>query len=255
VVILYGEASVEWYLAQYGCMLAGLVVVPVLDGSSAAQLAAIACRCSPAMLIVSPKCLAAATEAVEIYLRSKSGAASAPGVVTIGNPSDPPYELSEHSPSPFANAAAVPVQPGGAPTSALTIGAVAALGRQTLLSTVSNGGGGGFGGSDGGDGGSTCRTSRTPSPRSWRSWLLGSDHIRLPEAPSPPQRLPPTTEAMPLGPANTPLQLEGSDPTDQSTVMLMPTSGSSGAPKLIIVTTAMCLRQFTAPRFGVRVVM
>jgi hypothetical protein len=37
--------------------------------------------------------------------------------------------------------------------------------------------------------------------------------------------------------------------------MLIPTSGSSGTPKLIVVTDAMMIRQFTAPRFGVRTVM
>ena len=37
-----------------------------------------------------------------------------------------------------------------------------------------------------------------------------------------------------------------------SVVMLIPTSGSSGVPKLIMVTNAMMIRQFRAPRFGVR---
>lgn len=37
--------------------------------------------------------------------------------------------------------------------------------------------------------------------------------------------------------------------------MLIPTSGSSGQPKLIIVTDAMMLRQFQAPSFGARTIM
>ena len=35
----------------------------------------------------------------------------------------------------------------------------------------------------------------------------------------------------------------------------MPTSGTSGTPKLLIISDAMMLRQFTPPRFGVRTVV
>lgn len=43
---------------------------------------------------------------------------------------------------------------------------------------------------------------------------------------------------------------------DDDVAMLIPTSGSSGTPKLIIVTTAMVLRQCEAPRSaGLRLVL
>jgi fatty acid CoA ligase FadD9 len=49
--------------------------------------------------------------------------------------------------------------------------------------------------------------------------------------------------------------LEDNTQQEDAPRMLIPTSGSSGTPKLIIVTDAMMIRQFTAPTFGVRTVM
>ena len=50
------------------------------------------------------------------------------------------------------------------------------------------------------------------------------------------------------------MKVDDDDPSDNPR-MLIPTSGSSGTPKLIIVSDAMIMQQFVAPRFGVRMVM
>ena len=50
-VLLYAEASVEWYLMQYGCVLAGLLIVPILDGTPKHQLKEIMDKCLPSIII------------------------------------------------------------------------------------------------------------------------------------------------------------------------------------------------------------
>ena len=52
-ILIYAEASVEWYMMQYACILQQIMVVPVLDGTPKHQLMKIIDRCRPAIIILS----------------------------------------------------------------------------------------------------------------------------------------------------------------------------------------------------------
>ena len=54
-VLMFAEASVDWYLCQYGAILVGLVVVPILDATPIQQLEEIIAKCSPSVILVSKK--------------------------------------------------------------------------------------------------------------------------------------------------------------------------------------------------------
>ena len=53
VVVIYAEASPDWYIAQYGCLLAECVVVPVSVETSEDHLAEIIAQCNPVVFITS----------------------------------------------------------------------------------------------------------------------------------------------------------------------------------------------------------
>lgn len=57
------QASVDWYLAQYACILAGFVVAPIMESTSEAAIESICSRARPKLLIVTrnteAKCRAA----------------------------------------------------------------------------------------------------------------------------------------------------------------------------------------------------
>ena len=53
-ILLYAEASIEWYLMQYACILERLLIVPTLDGTPKHQVKEIIDKCLPSIIITCP---------------------------------------------------------------------------------------------------------------------------------------------------------------------------------------------------------
>ena len=182
-VVLFAEATVDWYLVQFGCILAGgMIVVPVLDNTGLDHLISIVARAGARVIVASAKTLACAQKAA-------AAAGIAASMVVIGSPG-----------------------PGELPCT--VEGASGAHGIAELL----------------------------------RAGLA-----RGPDA--GPLDRPRARGGAGAGTLGTGALGAGAPGAGDEAVMLIPTSGSSGVPKLIIVSTAMMLRQFTPPDFGIKLVM
>ena len=84
VVCLFAEATCDWYLVQYGCLLVGLIVIPVLDNTQLAHLTSIVDRAPTAVIVASSKTLADAKQAAAVVDQPIRH------IVQVGDPGDRP---------------------------------------------------------------------------------------------------------------------------------------------------------------------
>ena len=187
-VLLYAEASVEWYLMQYGCLLQRLLIIPVLDGTPEHQLAAIFERCSPGIVITTTSKFKKVKEAISHKPTEDANTRLPPRIVIIATSTKPPYPYKDSDADITSTTSSVSL-----PRDILRTSDIAMMGKCAIRQNA--------------------KTVFTQ---------LNLQHIK--------------------------------EDTDMP-IMLMPTSGSSGNPKLIMVTDRMIARQFVAPSFGVRTVM
>ena len=184
-VILYAEASVEWYLMQYACILHRLLVVPILDGTPEHQLQAIMERCNPAIIITSPTRYSTVEAILSRSIPVGIADKKLPQIVIISLPSETP--CCSYLNGNNTNEEKV-ISCDSYPDSVFHISDIFSIAQDV------------------------------------KSGLLAADVENLSKHPDIP-------------------------------VMLIPTSGSSGTPKLIMVSDVMMIRQFVAPKFGTRMVM
>ena len=96
-VLLYAEASVEWYLMQYGCLLERLLVVPILDGTPKHQLKEIIQKCLPSIIITSTSQYVHVRSILDEFHLNKKVNFIQPKVVIICLASQPPYLNDSYS--------------------------------------------------------------------------------------------------------------------------------------------------------------
>ena len=196
IVLLYAEASPEWYIAQYGCHLAECVIVPVLDTTPEEQVVDIFKQCSPSAIITSEKLYEAAKRI------ATGGSVTSMPIITIAGAGQVPF-----------NADASYRHSGPRNGKNLWDAAFEQITSTTISNVVELG----------------VHTGRLNVARS-----------------GPTQKpLPPSVQA--AGKCRGTGKVRGSNYQPR---MLIPTSGSSGAPKLIVVTDEMMVRQFAVPQFG-----
>ena len=218
-ILIYAEASVEWYMMQYACILQQIMVVPVLDGTPKHQLIKIIDRCRPAIIITTKHLHDIVAEVINSSLTGNNIQ-----IVLISSPTQLPYlvmsqENSNETVSFSSN------------SNVLYASDIATFGRKGGQSMEHD-------------------TATFPFESAEYEILDAKDISALIGGKSNKENTASKTERD--GEAKSSKQ---EDDDGEIPRMLIPTSGTSGDPKLIMVTDAMIMKQFKAPSFGVRTVM